>query len=444
MNMDSRNPLARFIRSATRIEANEVSATLLSFAFLFMLMLAYNILKPVRDAMASDWSDPEVATLWTINFFISIAAVSAFGLLVAKLKFRFLVPAVYGFFAASFVAFYFGSAFMADPVVVDKAFYVWVSVFSLFHISVFWSLMSDVFTKAQAPRLFAFIASGASIGTMTGSSVPLFLSKTFGNENLMLIAAAVLVAIIPALAYLQHLKVSALGNDNDSAGLNEKQSVGGNPFAGFMLFFSNPYLVGIGIFILLYTSVGSFVYFELINLLEVFTREERSSIWAGINLSINIIAIVTAWFATGRITTRLGLAKTLALVPVLVAIALLVVAANPVVALIIGAQIVLKGGNYAITRPGREVLFTVVDRETRFKAKSVIDIVMYRGGDVLSGWAFTGLTTGLGLGLGIVAAIGAGIALVWAMIGAYLGRWFTTTAGLPAKDGSAQAQAVES
>ena len=284
--------------------------------------------------------------------------------------------------------------------------------------------MSDVFSRAQAPRIFAFIASGASLGTLAGSSVPLFLATIIGTQNLMLIAAAILVAIIPALGLLQRLKVSELGNENVHVDLNEHQSIGGNPFAGFSLFMKNPYLLGIGLFILLYTSVGSFVYFELKNVLEVFTRDERTAIWAGINTSINVIAIATAWFATGRITTRLGLAKTLALVPVLVGIGLLIVAVNPVIATIIAAQIILKGGNYSITRPGREMLYTVVDRETRFKAKPVIDIVVYRGGDTITGWAFAGLTAGLGGGRGAVAAIGAGIALLWAFIGLYLGRTF--------------------
>jgi AAA family ATP:ADP antiporter len=281
--------------------------------------------------------------------------------------------------------------------------------------------MSDVFSKAQAPRIFAFIASGASVGTLTGASIPLFLATIIGTQNLMLIAAAILVGIIPVLGMLQRLKVTELGNKNVNVDLNARHSIGGNPFAGFTLFLKDPFLLGIGVFILLYTSVGSFVYFEIKNLLEIFDAEQRTAIWAGINASINIIALATAWFATGRITTALGLARTLALVPVIVAIGLLIVAVNPVVAAIIAAHVILKGGNYAITRPGREVLFTIVDRETRFKAKPVIDIVVYRGGDTLTGWVFTGLTTGLGLGLGVVAAIGAGIALVWGAIGLYLG-----------------------
>lgn len=424
---DKHGPLERLVKAATKIEPNELRATLLSFCFLFSLMLAYNILKPVRDAMASDWSDTEVATLWTINFFFSVIAVSIYGFAVARVKFRYLIPGVYAFFGASFVAFYFGSALAEDTVYIDKAFYVWISVFSLFHVSVFWSLMSDIFSKDQAPRLFAFIASGASIGTLAGAFVALVLAKAIGTLNLMLIAAILLAVIIPLVAIIQRLKLTELGNENVHADLSEQQTIGGNPFAGFMLFLKNPYLLGIGFFILLYTAVGSFVYFELKNLLAEFDRETRTMIWAAINSSINIIAIVIAMFATSRITTRFGLARTLAMVPVLVAIGLLAVAVSPAVLATIAVWILLKGGNYAITRPGREMLYTVVDRETRFKAKPVIDIVVYRGGDTITGWAFAGLTSGLGLGLGVVAAIGAGIAAVWGFVGYYLGRSYEGT-----------------
>jgi len=156
--------------------------------------------------------------------------------------------------------------------------------------------------------------------------------------------------------------------------------------------------------------------------LEPFGRDERTEIWATINLTVNSIAIITAMFATSRIATRFGLAKTLALVPFLVAMGVLLVAANPFLFAVLGIWVVLKSGNYAITRPAREMLYTIVDREARFKAKPVIDIVVYRGGDTLAGWVFAGLTAGLSLGLGAVAVVGAVIAFVWAGAGIYLGR----------------------
>jgi AAA family ATP:ADP antiporter len=419
------NPVARFFRSATNIEANELTATLLSFCFIFALMLAYNILKPVRDAMAPDWTDVELASLWTYNFFFSAAAVAAYGFAVSRLRLKYLVPGVYGFFAASFLLFYLGASRGEDVGFIEKAFYLWISLFSLFHVSVFWSLMSDLFSKKQALRLFAIIASGASVGTIAGSTVTLVLAKVVGTMNLMLVAASILVAIVPIIGLLYRLKVSQLQPAGGDGGIADQETIiSGNPFAGFTEFVRNPFLLGIALFIFLYTTIGSFAYFEIKNLLEHMDRDARTQVWAGINLTVNILTIVTALFATGRIASRFGLAATLALIPLLVAVFFLAVAVNPLLAVVVVSWVVLKGGNYAITRPGREMLYTLVSREDRFKAKPVIDIVVYRGGDVLAGWAFAGLTAVLGLGLGAVAAIGGLIALIWSAVGVYLGRTY--------------------
>lgn len=228
---------------------------------------------------------------------------------------------------------------------------------------------------------------------------------------------------IPIIFYLQSLKSSELHNVGLSAD-NPTAAIGGNPFAGFKMFFSNPYLLAIGLFILLYTGISSFVYFELKNLLADLGRAERTAIWAQMDLAVNTLSVATGLFATGRIVSNFGMPVTMALVPVIICVGLLAIAASPLIAVVVVLQIVRRAGNYAITRPAREMLFTRVDRETRFKAKPVIDIVAYRGGDTLTAWAFTGLTQGLGLGLGAVAIVGAVIAALWAMVGVYLGRWY--------------------
>ncbi len=423
-----RNSLTRIVKAATKVEPNELTATLLSFFFVFILMTAYFIMRPVRDAMASDWSDVEVSLLWTTTFFLSIIAVSIYGAAISFVRFRLLVPGVYGFFALSFFVFYSGSTFIADPVLVDKGFYVWLSVFSLFHLSVFWSFMSDLFNKEQAPRLFGFIATGASVGAIVGPLLTAQLVEQVGTENMMLISATMLLIPIPIILILEKLKRTTLGNEDVQVDLSAQQAMGRNPFAGFSIFLKSPYLIGIGLFIVLYVAIGSFVYFELKNLLEVFTRDERTQIWAYIDFAVNTLAILTAMFVTSRITTRFGMATTLALIPVLMAIGMLVIALSPVVAVVAGLQVARRAGNYAITRPGREMLFTIVDRETRFKAKPVIDIVLYRGGDMVTAWAFTLLTSVVGLGLGAVAAIGAVIAAMWSFVAVYLGRSFDKVA----------------
>jgi AAA family ATP:ADP antiporter len=420
---DNNNPVSAFLKAASKIEANEIRATVGSFIFVVVLMSAYYILRPVRDAMASDWTDVEVSWLWTLNFFISTAVVALYGVAVSRIRFTFLVPAMYGIFALTFAIFYISASASTDRTLVDKSFYVWVSVFSLFHISVFWSFMSDLFNKEQAGRLFSIIAAGASVGGLIGPSIPSFFSDSLGTDNLMLIASLMLLVPIPLIFYLQSLKSTDLHNAALTPG-KAGASIGGNPFAGFKMFFSNPYLLAIGLFILLYTGISSFVYFELKNILADLTRTERTAVWAQMDLAVNVLSIGTGLFATGRIVSKFGMPFTISLVPVLIAIGLLVIAASPLMAVVVGLQIIRRAGNYAVTRPAREMLFTRVDRETRFKAKPVIDIVAYRGGDTLMAWLFTGLTQGLGLGLAAVAIVGAGIAALWAIVGIYLGRWF--------------------
>ena len=418
-----RNIILNFLKTASKIKEREVKAVVFSFLFVVVLMSAYYILRPVRDAMASDWTDAEVSWLWTLNFFISTVIVALYGIMVSKFRFRLLVPAMYGIFAGSFIIFYVLGSIYEDRILIDKAFYVWVSVFSLFHISVFWSFMSELFSKEQSSRLFGVIAVGASVGGLMGPSITAIFSVSLGTDKLMLIASTMLLIPIPIIFFLQSLKTKELNNEVLNTPISN-QSIGGNPLAGFKMFFSNPYLLSIGVFILLYTGISSFVYFELKNLLSDFSRPERSVIWAQMDLAVNILAISTGLFATGRIVTRFGMPATIAMVPIIICIGLLILAISPLLGVVMILQIVRRAGNYAVTRPAREMLFTLVNQETRFKAKPVIDIVAYRGGDMITAWLFTGLTQGLGLGLAAVAAIGAGIAGLWTLVGIYLGRWF--------------------
>ena len=419
----------RLLAKACDIHPEEVRATLASFSLVLVLMGSYYILRPLRDAMASDWTDAEVSWLWTFTFFFSAIAVSLYGTAVTRIRVKALVPAVYAFFAASFVAFYVATQVLTDRTLVDKSFYVWISVFSLFHISVFWSFMSDTFSKPQSKRLFGFIGAGASIGAIGGPAIATLVAGGAGTDPLLLIASAMIVLTLPLVVWIQRLKYADLHNRDISARPGDFEYIGGNPLAGFVEFLKSPYLLGIALFIFLYTAISSFVYFELKNLLADYDLDARSQIWAMMDLVVNSLTILIAAFATGRMAKFLGLPFTLASVPVVIGLGMLILAAAPMVSIVVAIQIARRAGNYAISRPAREMLFTAVDREMRFKAKPVIDIVVYRGGDMLNAWAFTGLTTGLGLGLGAVAAVGAAIATLWAAVGIYLGRRFNAMRG---------------
>ena len=429
MTTEKTNIFARLFKAVSKVETNEIKAVFLSFSFAFTLMASYYVLRPMRDAMASDWSDAELSTLFTATFVFSFIAVAFYGAACSRIKVGRLVPGVYGLFALSFFGFYL--AIQASPgiAILGKVFYIWISIFSLFHVSVFWSFMADIFNKEQARRLFGFIASGSSIGALIGPLLALVLVGNVGKGNLLLISTVLLLLPIIIIGWLERLKHTELHNQELNAEQDYQQTLGSNPLAGFMLFVKNPYLLGIGIFILLYTAISTFVYFELKNLMVGLDESTRTQLWAGMDLAVNILTIGTAMFFTSRLATRFGLAVTLALVPVVIGAGLLVVAMAPMIWVVVGLQIVRRAGNYSITRPAREMLFTAVDRESRFKAKSVIDIVVYRGGDMITAWAFTGLTQGLGLGLGAVAFVGVLIAGAWAFVGGFLGRTYDRTQG---------------
>ncbi|MCP5417736.1 MAG: MFS transporter [Chromatiaceae bacterium] len=403
-----------------QVERHEFAAAGLSFLFVLTLMVAYYLLRPVRDAMASDWSDTELSWLWTLNFFLSVTLLLLYGQVVARTGVRKLVPGVYLFFSASFLLFHLATHWLEDTRLIDQSFYIWVSFFSLFHISVFWSFMSDIYNSVQAKRLFGLFAAGAGIGAVLGPIVPLLLSTMFGVYNLLLIAALLLLLITPIIRFLQ--RTSAQAAAVTAGSYVPGDVIGGDFFDGFSRLLSDRFLLGIALFVLLYTVMSSFVYFELKNVMTEYERATRSHYWAMIDLVVNSLAILTALVATSRLATRFSLAFVLALVPALLVVGWLAVAISPGLVLLIGLQIVRRAGNYAITRPGREMLFTGVTRNTRFKTKPVIDVVVYRGGDVLAGWSYTWLAQGVGLGLGAIALVAALLALLWTLTGIVLGR----------------------
>jgi AAA family ATP:ADP antiporter len=291
------------------------------------------------------------------------------------------------------------------------------------HLSVFWSFMADQFSKEQSRRLFAFIATGASAGASLGPLIAGQIVADIGTDNLILVASAMLLVPIPIVFYLQRLKAIDLYDRGIHTDLRAVR-IGGNWLAGFKGFVTNPYLLAIGAFILLYTTIGSFVYFEQVDLLREYSREQRTSILATLAAVVNVLTFGLGIFATSRIVTKLGMTVTLALVPVFICAGLVILAFAPLLTVLLALQVARQAGNFGITRPAREMLFTQVDRETRFKSKPVIDVVVYRGGDALSSVAFASLTDGVGLGVAAMAAIGAAIAAVWASAGIYLGRVF--------------------
>ncbi len=414
--------LQRIFKSAANVEAHEIRATVLSFLWVFFVMCAWYILRPVRDSLSSDWTNEQLSWLWTSTFFFSAVAVSIYGAVISRVRFNLIVPSVYVFFALSFIGFYIAGATMSGNDIVNRIYYVWTSVFGLFHLSVFWTFMSGLYNSRQAERLFGVIAVGATTGAIAGPAFVSAFADNIGSLNMLFVSAVLLLTPLPIMAALNKLRSTALGNPDTAKDLVRDDRLGANPFSGFKEFVGSPYLLWIGVFILLYVTMSTFLYYEIRKPLGDLDQVRRSQIWANIGLAVNVLAAVTALFATSRLATKAGMPRTLGLVPAVMVVAWTVVSVNPTALTVFVVQVVRRAGNYAITRPAREMLFTLVDSETRYKAKPVIDTVVYRGGDVMTAWFYTGIVGAFGLTLTGVAAVGAVIAVVWVAVGILLVR----------------------
>lgn len=424
--------IQRLTRALTRVRAREVRPVVACFSMAFLLMASYFVLRPVRDAMASDWTDTEVSTLWNIQFFLSIGIVALYNMAISAMPFRRVIPLVYGGFAASFVGFYMLAQGLPNPTLIEKAFYLWVSAFGLLNVSVFWSFMAQTFTSGQSERLFAIIGAGASLGAIVGPAIPALFASTLGLDALMLCASTTLTMVIPIVLYIQKTTARADGSSEPVA------KIDGRWWSGFSALTRSPYLLMIAAFLLLYVFVGSFAYFMQKNILADFTRIERAQILGGIDWMVNTLTFVCAFFVSGRLVGRFGMAMTLALIPLTMILGLFTLSVMPLVSVLLAMQVVRRAGNYAVTRPAREMLFTQVGQQERFKAKPVIDVVVYRGGDAISGSLFAFLTDGIGLGVAIVAGLGAALSAIWAGVGIRLGRAYARMARNPVQPDHSQ------
>lgn len=418
--------LSNLILKLTNIRASELKAAMMSFVFIFTLMASYMILKPVRDAMPSDWGDVTLATQWTYTFIFSTIAVIVYNFIASQIQLRYLVPGVFIFFSFSFILFYLAYQGVFTIPHIGKVFYVWISIFSLFHISVFWGFMTGNFNKEQGKRIFGFITTGASIGAIVGPVIVTFIIDKDVNEGTILLFTSTLLLIpIPIIFYLNRLfKKMGSHQKNNQTTINTK-SLSANPLSGFQEFIKHPRLIGIATFIFLFTAISAFFYFTQTNVLKEYARGERRQILGSVELITNTLTIILGFFATSRLTTRFGLSTTLSIVPFFIAIFMLLIGVHPAVWMVLGLQIIRRSGNYAITRPSREILFTTVDNEARFKTKPFIDVAIYRGGDVFWIWVIALLGEGyFNLSLTPILVICSVIAVIWGVVGLRLGRKF--------------------
>lgn len=423
--------LTRRLARAVNAESGELPAVLAGFALFFCLFAGYFMLRPIREAMGITGGVSNLQWLFSATFVVMLLAVPLFAWLNSKVPRIQFIDWVYGFFCLNLLAFVLLFRLDHDSVWLARVFYVWISVYNLFVVSVAWSLMADVFDAAQARRLFAFIAAGASVGGLCGPLLSTLLVGYVGESGLMLMAAVLLGVAISLKRYLMGWREGrGAGRPGAQASESPRRPVAGNPFSGLTRLLRSRYLLGIGTFILLLTSVSTFLYFEQARLVAALfpDRAEQVRVFGGIDFVVQAGALSAQLFITGRLAQRLGVRVLLALVPALVSLGFIGLALAPTFAMLAGLMIVRRIGEYAFVRPGREMLFAPLDAESKYKVKNFIDTVVYRGGDALSGWAKAGLDM-LGQGTWLVAVVGAFCAALWGLLGWYLGGRADARAG---------------
>jgi AAA family ATP:ADP antiporter len=415
---------AAILRRAVEVRDGEVKALLWSFAYFFFLLSSYYVLRPLRDEMGIQGGVRNLPWLFTGTFAAMLAAVPLFGALVARFPRRRIVPAAYRFFTLSIAVFYGLFMVVDDDAWVARAFFIWVSVFNLFVVSVFWSLMADLYTSDQGKRLFGFIAAGGSVGALVGPGVTAVLAVPLGPVNLLLVSACLLEAAL----FCARRLIAGAGKTATTAG--ESEAIGGSIVGGFIETLRSPYLIGICVYIFLYTATSTFLYLLQAGIVAgaIADAAERTRLFATIDLVVGALTLVIQVFGTGRLTVRFGVGVALALSPAVTMAGFALLAMWPTVGLLIAVQGMRRAANFAVSRPAREVLYTVVSRDWKYKAKNFIDTAVYRGGDALSGWTFAGLA-GLGLGLSGIAAVGLPLALLWLALAGALGRQQRRLAG---------------
>ncbi len=402
-----------------RIDRGEVAASLWSFACFFFVLCGYYVLRPLRDEMGVQGGVENLPWLFSATFTVMLGAAPLFGWAAARLPRRRLVPWTYLFFVANVLVFYVLFAVGAAPPAVARAFFVWVSVFNLFAVSLFWSLMADLFRPEQARRLFGFLSAGGSCGALAGPTLTALLAAPLGTANLLLVSCGFLgLALVCIYALIRRAGAGAARTPAEPG-----DSIGGTTWSGIAGIPRSPYLLGIVAYVLLYTVLFGFAYLELARLVSVTYNDsaQRTALFAQMDLAVNVFTLLGQLLVVAKFVEKLGVGAALALLPALGLAGFVAIGLAPVLAVLIAFQILRRAADYAIARPAREMLFTVLKREAKYKSKNFIDTVVFRSGDAASGWVYAALKS-LGLGLAGLAAAAIPGVILWLLLGLWLGR----------------------
>ena len=414
--------LHRLLSKIIDVRASEVPALAWSWLYIFSLLSSYYIMRPIRDQMGVAGGVNNLQWLFPGTLIGMLALNLPFSYLVKTFPREKFIAISYRFFVANILLFAL-ALYAATPqqtIWIGRIFFVWVSIFNLFVVSIFWQMIVDVFTSEQGKRLFGFIAAGATLGAVAGSAFTVSTVEHMAQGYLMLGAAIMLEVAVFCVRRLSRLS----GSLSERPHVEPEAPIGGTLLAGFRDALSSGYLLNVSLFLLLYAVTSTFLYFQQAAVVShVFaSRARQTAFFASVDLGVNVLTLAVQLFLTGRILKRFGVGTTLSILPVFSVIGFGAIALIPTLASVVGFQLMRRAGNFAIARPTREVLFTVLPREDRYKAKSFIDTAVYRLGDQLGAWSFALLTTMLGLGLTQVSVVAAALSGCWLANSWWLGR----------------------
>jgi len=418
----------KFARGLVDVRRQEIGALLLSFAYFFFILTSYFILRPVRELVGASHDSRELALLFTGTLAAMVVANPVYGWVVSRWPRRVFIPWVYRFFGLNLLAFFVLWKLHpeAQPGPIAKSFFIWLSVFNLFIVSVFWSFMADVFGLEPSKRLFGFIAAGGSLGGVMGPVITKTLVGIVGTTNLLLVSLVFLelaTQCVLALVRIRGLRGEVVAR-TDARAATVETADSGDMWNGLRLVLSSPYLLLIAAHFLLASGIGTTLYFEQSQLVAAASPDkvERTRLFATIDIWTNGATFASQLFLTKAVVKRFGIGVALILQPVVAVAALVSMAISPTLAVLVAAQVSLRTLQHSMTRPSREMLFTVLGREVKYKAKSFVDTFVYRLGDQLGAWGFDGLKGGLGLSLGAIAWATVPLTLAWCGVAAALGR----------------------
>jgi ATP:ADP antiporter, AAA family len=412
----------RLLRRFIEVRPEEVPIVGWCWLYIFSVLSSYYIMRPIRDQAGIAGGVDNLQWLFTGTLVGMLVLNIPFAYLVKKLPRSRFIPITYRFFAANIILFaallHWSDA--EQTIWVGRIFFIWVSVFNLFVVSVFWQMNVDLFNPEQGKRLFALIAAGATVGAIVGSSLTASLARYVSPIALLLGAAILLEVAVFSVGRLSRLSPTL---HRQPMGGSEEAPIGGSVFAGITHAFRSRYLVNVSLFLLLFAITSTFLYFQQAGIVSrsFSDRGAQTAFFASVDLLVNVLTLVVQLFLTGRIVILLGVALTLGVLPALTIIGFGALALFPTIAAVAVFQVLRRASDYAIARPTRELLFTVVPREDRYKAKSFIDTVVYRTGDQVGAWSVA-LLRWVGLGTAGTALVAIPIAALWLLNALWLGR----------------------